>query len=71
MMLSNQLKQLAKDYNIFIFSSTQTNAKTLEQDFKDENCIRGSRAVADSIKSRLKEKSLLLLGEELLGSLKW
>lgn len=47
MMLSNQLKQLAKDYKIFIFSSTQTNAKALEQDFKDENCIRGSRAVAD------------------------
>ncbi len=49
MMLSNQLKQLAKDYNIFVFSSTQTNAKAQEEDFKDESCIRGARSVADKI----------------------
>lgn len=48
MMLSNQLKQLAKDYNIFISSSTQVNANAmLEEGFKNESCIRGSRAIVD------------------------
>lgn len=43
MLLSNQLKQIAKDYKIFIFSATQVNAKGMENDgeFKDESCIRG------------------------------
>ena len=48
MMLSNQLKQLAKDYNIFISSSTQVNANAmLDEGFKNESCIRGSRAIVD------------------------
>lgn len=48
MMLSNQLKQLAKDYNIFISSSTQVNANAMiEEGFKNESCIRGSRAIVD------------------------
>ena len=49
MMMANQLKQIAKDYNVFIFSATQVNAKGMEGDgeFKDESCIRGSKAVAD------------------------
>lgn len=48
MMLSNQLKQLAKDYNLFISSSTQVNANAmLEEGFKNEGCIRGSKAIAD------------------------
>mgnify|MGYP002853119300 CR=1 FL=1 len=45
MMLANQLKQLAKDYNIFIFSATQVNAAAMgdeEMGFKNETCIRGS-----------------------------
>lgn len=62
MMLSNQLKQLAKDYNIFISSSTQVNANAmLEEGFKNESCIRGSRAIVDKadmgcIISRVEEK---------------
>lgn len=62
MMLSNQLKQLAKDYNIFVFSSTQVNANAmLEEGFKNESCIRGSRAIVDKadmgcIMSRVDEK---------------
>ena len=62
MMLSNQLKQLAKDYNIFISSSTQVNANAmLEEGFKNESCIRGSRAIVDKadmgcIISRVDEK---------------
>ena len=50
MMLANQLKQLAKDYNIFIFSATQVNAMGMGDDelaFRDEKSIRGSKAVAD------------------------
>ena len=49
MVLSNQLKQIAKDYNIFIFSATQVNATGMADDleFKDANSIRGSRAIVD------------------------
>ena len=49
MLLSNELKQLAKDYNLFIFSATQVNAAAMGDDgeFKNESCIRGSKAVAD------------------------
>lgn len=51
MMMANQLKQLAKDYGLFIFSATQVNALAMGDDdeikFKDEKSIRGSKAVAD------------------------
>lgn len=49
MMMANQLKQVAKDYNVFIFSATQVNAMAMGDDgeFKNEMCIRGSKAVAD------------------------
>ena len=50
MLLANQLKQLAKDYNLFIFSATQVNAFGMGDEdmlFKDEKSIRGSKAVAD------------------------
>ena len=43
--MANQLKQLAKDYNLFIFSATQVNALAMgndELEFKDEKSIRGS-----------------------------
>lgn len=45
MMLSNQLKQLAKDYDIFVFSATQVNASGMgfeDGEFKNETCIRGT-----------------------------
>ena len=50
MMMANQLKQLAHDYNIFIFSATQVNALAMgddEMQFKDEKSIRGAKAIAD------------------------
>lgn len=50
MMLSNQLKQLAKDLDIFVFSATQVNATGMSSEdceFKNETCIRGSKAIAD------------------------
>ena len=50
MMMANQLKQLAKDYNLFIFSATQVNALAMGDDemkFKDEKSIRGAKSIAD------------------------
>ena len=52
MLMANQLKQLAKDYDLFIFSATQVNATGMagaddEMVFRDEKSIRGSKAVAD------------------------
>ena len=47
--MANQLKQLAKDYNLFIFSATQVNMGAMADDgeFKNEMSIRGSKACAD------------------------
>lgn len=64
MMMANQLKQLAKDYNLFIFSATQVNSLAMgdeEMGFKDEKSIRGSKAVADKadvgyVMTRVSEK---------------
>ena len=49
MMMANQLKQIAKDYNLFIFSATQVNANAMVDDgeFKNETCIRGAKSIAD------------------------
>lgn len=49
MMMANQLKQLAKDYNLFIFSATQVNMSAMNDDgeFKNETSIRASKAIAD------------------------
>ena len=64
MMMANQLKQLAKDYNLFIFSATQVNALAMgddEMEFKDEKSIRGAKAIADKadmgyVMTRVSEK---------------
>ena len=51
MMLSNTLKEIAASYNVFIESATQLNdgwAKTTTG-LRDQNCIRGSKAIADKI----------------------
>ena len=49
MMMANQLKQLAKDYGLFIFSATQVNMSAMMDDgeFKNETTIRSSKATAD------------------------
>lgn len=54
MMMANQLKQIAKDYGVFIFSATQVNAAGMEDngEFKNEMCIRGAKSVADRIISK-------------------
>ena len=64
MMMANQLKQLAKDYNLFIFSATQVNALAMGDDemtFKDEKSIRGAKSIADKadmgyVMTRVSEK---------------
>ena len=69
MMMANQLKQLAKDYNIFISSATQVNALGMENDemeFKDEKSIRGAKSIADKadmgyVMTRISEKGWLSL----------
>ena len=65
MMLANQLKQLAKDYKIFILSATQINASGMDDngEFKDMTSIRGSKAIADKadigfIMTKISQKNL-------------
>ena len=49
MMLSNTLKEIAATYNIFIQSATQLNENWSKREIglRDQNCIRGSKAIAD------------------------
>ena len=51
MMLSNSLKEIAAMYNVFIQSATQLNDgwSKRETGLRDQNCIRGSKAIADKI----------------------
>ena len=51
MMLSNSLKEIASEYNVFIQSATQLNDGWAKRviGLRDQNCIRGSKAVADKI----------------------
>lgn len=51
MMLSNSLKEIAMIYNVFIQSATQLNDGWTKREIglRDQNCIRGSKAIADKI----------------------
>lgn len=51
MMLSNSLKEIAMSYNVFIQSATQLNDGWTKREvgLRDQNCIRGSKAIADKI----------------------
>ena len=51
MMLSNTLKEIAATYNVFIQSATQLNDGWSKREIglRDQNCIRGSKAIADKI----------------------
>ena len=47
-MLSNQLKEIAKTYNVFVMTSTQLNGDGLQQGIKrDQRMIRGAKSIAD------------------------
>lgn len=69
-LLSTALKDLAVEMNLFIMSSTQTNAKVEEDNrlMKNENVIRGSRAIIDKcdlacVISRVTKEELEVLEE--------
>ena len=47
MMLSNTLKEIAADYNVFVYSGTQVSRNWEKVKFRNENLIAGSKAVAD------------------------
>lgn len=49
MMLSNTLKEIAMSYNVFIQSATQLNDGWSKNKIglRDQNCLRGSKAIAD------------------------
>ena len=51
MMLSNSLKETAMLYNVFIQSATQLNDGWAKRTtgLRDQNCLRGSKAIADKI----------------------
>ena len=51
MMLSNTLKEVAQVYNVFIQSATQLNDGWSKKEIgiRDQNCLRGSKAIADKI----------------------
>lgn len=51
MMLANSLKEVAMTYNVFIQSATQLNDGWAKKEIglRDQNCIRGSKAIADKI----------------------
>lgn len=49
MMLSNTLKEIAMNYKVFIQSATQLNDGWSKKEIglRDQNCLRGSKAIAD------------------------
>lgn len=51
MMLSNTLKEVAANYGAFIQSATQLNDGWSKKEIgpRDQNCLRGSKAIADKI----------------------
>lgn len=49
MMLSNTLKEIAVEHQVFIMSSTQLNSEWQKQTIRNANMIRGSKAVVDKI----------------------
>ena len=49
MMLSNTLKEIASDYNVFIFSGTQVSRGWEKAQFRNENFLAGAKAVGDKI----------------------
>jgi len=50
-MLSNSLKEVAMTHNVHITSATQLNENWSKKEIgpRDQNCLRGSKAIADKI----------------------
>ena len=49
MMLSNTLKEVASTYNVYIQSATQLNEKWEKAMVRNQNHLRGSKAIADKV----------------------
>lgn len=49
MMLSNTLKELAVEYQIFIMSATQISGEVEKNVVRNQNSIRGSKAIVDKV----------------------
>ena len=51
MMLSNSLKETAMNYHVFVQSATQLNDGWSKKEIgvRDQNCLRGSKAIGDKI----------------------
>jgi len=49
MMLSNTLKEIAAEYNIFIMTGSQLNGEWQKTTVRNANLLRGAKALADKI----------------------
>lgn len=49
MMLSNQLKEIAAAYNIFMLTATQLNGSWEDKSVRNQNMLRDSKAIADKV----------------------
>jgi replicative DNA helicase len=49
MMLSNTLKEIAADYNVFIYTGTQVSRGWERAQFRNENFLAGSKAIGDKV----------------------
>lgn len=49
MYLSNALKEIAAIHNVFVMSSTQVNGSWTEATIRNQNLIRGSKAIGDKV----------------------
>ena len=48
-MISVRLKDIAKQYGVFIYTSTQLNGEYVEAKLFDQNLLRGAKAIADKV----------------------
>lgn len=49
MMLSNQLKEIAAAYNVFMLTATQLNGTWEDKPIRNQNMLRDSKAIADKV----------------------
>ena len=68
MMLSNTLKEVAANYNVFVFTATQLNGDWAKSTIRNANMLRGAKSIADKIDCgmigvRVPEDELLMVKE--------
>lgn len=67
MMLANTLKEVASEFNVFIFSATQLNGEWQKNFVRNVNHIRGSKAIVDKVDIGMIMVKLNEVPEELEG----